>query len=168
VGVDPPARRALASTAASAGAMLAAHHGRPAVVRTKSSATDVVTEMDPAAERMIRELILAERPGDAILGEEGGQTGAGAPVRWIVDPLDGTVNYLYGLPDWAVSVAAEVDGTVVAGAVCVPRRKAPLAPAVSAGGPGAPGWTPPTAAACPRLPSGSRSRAPPTCRWPAR
>jgi myo-inositol-1(or 4)-monophosphatase len=123
--VDPPALLALACTAArSAGAMLASHGGRPAVVGTKTSATDVVTEMDHAAERMIRELILAERPDDAILGEEGGQTGAGAPVRWIVDPLDGTVNYLYGLPDWAVSIAAEADGTVVAGAVCIPRRNA--------------------------------------------
>ena len=52
----------------------------------------------------------------------GGQGGRGTAVRWIVDPLDGTVNYLYGLPDWAVSIAAEVDGTVVAGAVFVPRR----------------------------------------------
>lgn len=123
--VDPPALLGLACAAArSAGAMLASRAGRPAVVGTKTSATDVVTEMDHAAERMIRELILADRPGDAILGEEGGQTGVGAPVRWIVDPLDGTVNYLYGLPDWAVSIAAEADGTVVAGAVCVPRRNA--------------------------------------------
>jgi myo-inositol-1(or 4)-monophosphatase len=125
---------ALACMAArAAGEMLAGHAGRPAVVGTKTSSTDVVTEMDQAAERMIRELILAERPGDAILGEEGGQTGAGAPVRWIVDPLDGTVNYLYGLPDWAVSVAAEADGTVVAGAVCVPRRNALFGAALGQG-----------------------------------
>jgi myo-inositol-1(or 4)-monophosphatase len=113
--------------------MLADHAGRPIVVRTKSSATDVVTEMDQASERMIRELILAERPGDAILGEEGGQTGAGALVRWIVDPLDGTVNYLYGLPDWAVSIAAEVAGTVVAGVVCVPHRNALFGAVLGAG-----------------------------------
>ena len=80
--------------------------------------------MDQAAERLIRTRILAERPDDAILGEEGGQTGGDAPVRWIVDPLDGTVNYLYGLPDWAVSIAAEVGGQVLAGVVCVPRRDA--------------------------------------------
>ena len=78
--------------------------------------------MDQAAEQLIRDRLLAARPGDAILGEEGGQTGDGS-VRWIVDPLDGTVNYLYGLPDWAVSIAAEVDGEVVAGAVCVPLRR---------------------------------------------
>jgi len=116
--------------------MLLGRGGRPEVVATKSSPTDVVTEADRAAETMIRELIGAVRPGDRVLGEEGGETGrAGGKggvgaggvggkisVRWIVDPLDGTVNYLYGLPDWAVSVAAEADGTVVAGAVFVPRR----------------------------------------------
>ena len=96
--------------------------GRPEVASTKSSPTDVVTEMDRAAEMMITERILAERPGDAILGEEGGESGHGR-VRWIVDPLDGTVNYLYGLADWAVSIAAEVDGVVVAGVVAVPRHR---------------------------------------------
>ncbi|HUZ53325.1 MAG TPA: inositol monophosphatase family protein [Streptosporangiaceae bacterium] len=112
------------AVAREAGEMLAARHGRPAVVGTKTSPTDIVTEMDQAAERLIRTRILAERPDDAILGEEGGQTGGNAPVRWIVDPLDGTVNYLYGLPDWAVSIAAEVGGQVLAGVVCVPRRDA--------------------------------------------
>jgi myo-inositol-1(or 4)-monophosphatase len=92
------------------------------VAGTKSSPTDVVTEMDRAAEDLIRAQILAGRPADAILGEEGGATGeAGAGhVRWIVDPLDGTVNYLYGLADWSVSIAAELDGTVVAGVVTAP------------------------------------------------
>jgi len=116
---------ALACAAAcQAGQMLSDGTGQPLVVSTKSSPTDVVTQMDQAAERLIREMILAERPGDAILGEEGGQSGAGSLVRWIVDPLDGTVNYVYGLPDWAVSIGAEVDGEIVAGAVCVPRRDA--------------------------------------------
>jgi myo-inositol-1(or 4)-monophosphatase len=110
------------ATATAAGEMLADRSGRAVVVGTKSSPTDVVTEMDHAAERLIRERIAATRPHDAVLGEEGGQTGEGSLVRWIVDPLDGTVNYLYDLPDWAVSVAAEVAGQVVAGAVCVPRR----------------------------------------------
>jgi myo-inositol-1(or 4)-monophosphatase len=95
--------------------------GRPDVADTKSSPTDVVTDMDRAAEALIARRLLAERPGDAILGEEGGESGHGR-VRWIVDPLDGTINYLYGLPDWAVSIAAEVDGTVVAGVVAVPAR----------------------------------------------
>ena len=107
-----------------AGELLASPGGRVSVAATKSSPTDVVTEMDRRSEELIRARILAGRPGDAILGEEGGQTGdtAGAPVRWVIDPLDGTVNYLYGLPDWAVSIAAEVAGAVVAGAVFVPGR----------------------------------------------
>ena len=117
--------------AQAAGAMLAAGRpagpsGRPEVADTKSSPTDVVTEMDRAAEALIRERLLAARPRDAILGEEGGEkAGQGdgpGRVRWVVDPLDGTVNYLYGLPDWSVSVAAEVDGTVVAGVVTVPSH----------------------------------------------
>ncbi|WP_020575696.1 inositol monophosphatase family protein [Actinopolymorpha alba] len=90
------------------------------VAHTKSSPTDVVTAMDTAAERLIRERLLAARPDDAILGEEGGSAAGDSGVRWIVDPLDGTVNYLYGLPVWGVSIAAEVDGTVVAGAVACP------------------------------------------------
>lgn len=98
------------SVARETGEMLASRAGRVEVAATKSSPTDVVTEMDRRAEALIRSRILAERPDDAILGEEEGQTGdtAGAPVRWVVDPLDGTVNYLYGLSDWAVSIAAEV------------------------------------------------------------
>ena len=107
--------------AAEAGRLLSAHDGRVSVAATKSSPTDVVTEMDRQAEELIRSRILAARPGDAILGEEGGQTGE-AMVRWVIDPLDGTVNYLYGLHDWAVSIAAEVSGVVLAGAVAVPRR----------------------------------------------
>jgi len=116
------------SVARETGEMLASRAGRVEVAATKSSPTDVVTEMDRRAEALIRSRILAARPDDAILGEEEGQTGdtAGAPVRWVVDPLDGTVNYLYGLHDWAVSIAAEVGGEVgrkiIAGAVFVPVR----------------------------------------------
>ena len=100
------------SVARETGEMLASRAGRVEVAATKSSPTDVVTEMDRRAEALIRSRILAARPDDAILGEEEGQTGdtAGAPARWVVDPLDGTVNYLYGLPDWAVSIAVEVAG----------------------------------------------------------
>jgi myo-inositol-1(or 4)-monophosphatase len=121
----PPAGELLdlaCEVAVAAGRLLLGSGGRPEVVATKSSPTDVVTEADQAAEALIRDIIGDKRPGDGILGEEGGETGSGSAVRWIVDPLDGTVNYLYGLPDWAVSIAAEADGTVVAGAVFVPRR----------------------------------------------
>jgi myo-inositol-1(or 4)-monophosphatase len=125
---DPGELLGLAVDAATeAGRMLhggrpAGPSGRPEVADTKSSPTDVVTEMDRASEALIRRLLLAARPGDAILGEEGGESGAG-PVRWIVDPLDGTVNYLYGLADWSVSIAAEQAGVIVAGVVAVPVRE---------------------------------------------
>ena len=123
---EPAALAELAcAVAVEAGELLRSRHDEVRVVQTKSSPTDVVTQMDRAAEDLIRRRILAARPGDAILGEEGGQpeaVAAGA-VRWVVDPLDGTVNYLYGLPDWSVSIAAELDGTVVAGAVSVPERQ---------------------------------------------
>lgn len=115
---------ALASRVArEAAELLMSRRGRVGLVRTKSSPTDVVTEMDRAAEDLIRDRLLAARPGDAVLGEEGGQTGSGS-VRWVVDPIDGTVNYLYGLPDWGVSIAAEVAGEIVAGTVCLPLRHA--------------------------------------------
>ncbi|MGC5329355.1 inositol monophosphatase family protein [Micromonospora sp. DT62] len=91
------------------------------VAATKSTVTDVVTAADRAVERQVVDALRRLRPGDAVLGEEygAGETGPVAPggVRWIVDPIDGTVNYLYGIPHCAVSLAAEVDGEVVAGVV---------------------------------------------------
>ncbi len=114
---------ALARTAASEAARLAVER-RPAdlgVADTKSSPTDVVTEMDTAAEALIRKLILEQRPDDAFLGEEGGADSGHSTVRWVIDPIDGTVNYLYDLPHWSVSVGVEVDGVTVAGVVAAPR-----------------------------------------------
>jgi myo-inositol-1(or 4)-monophosphatase len=125
---DPQELLALADQTATAAATLLAAEGaqqRPEVAATKSSLTDVVTEMDRRAEQLIRERILAARPGDTILGEEGGEIGGPAgpgAARWVVDPLDGTINYLYGLADWCVSIAAEVDGVIVAGVVAIPLR----------------------------------------------
>jgi myo-inositol-1(or 4)-monophosphatase len=90
---------------------------------TKATPTDAVTVTDRASERLIVAGILDERPHDTIVAEESGITGDVAPdsapggVRWYVDPLDGTVNYLYDLPQYAVSIAAEVDGAVVSGVV---------------------------------------------------
>lgn len=86
-------------------------------VRTKTSPTDPVTLADTETEQLIREQLARLRPGEAILGEEGGATLAGGAVRWVVDPIDGTVNFLYDIPSFAVSLAAQVDGTSVAGAV---------------------------------------------------
>jgi myo-inositol-1(or 4)-monophosphatase len=101
--------------------LLAKRPARPEVLVTKSSPTDIVTALDQASEELIRARIKTARPDDAILGEEGGSTGGGR-VRWIVDPIDGTVNFLYGVPEWAVSIAVEVDGEVIAGVVNVVPR----------------------------------------------
>ncbi|MEV0532215.1 inositol monophosphatase family protein [Kitasatospora sp. NPDC050463] len=106
-----------------AGALL--RDDRPAdlgVAGTKSSPVDVVTEMDLASEKLVLELIGTRRPDDGYLGEEGAERPGTSGVRWVVDPLDGTVNYLYGLPSWAVSVAAELDGRAVVGVVYAPAR----------------------------------------------
>jgi myo-inositol-1(or 4)-monophosphatase len=90
-------------------------------VDTKSTATDVVTAADRAVERQVVAALHELRPGDTVLGEEYGSAGAGeSGVRWILDPIDGTVNYLYGLPQYAVSLAAAVSGAVVAGVVINP------------------------------------------------
>jgi myo-inositol-1(or 4)-monophosphatase len=108
--------------ARAAGAELIERRGGPLEVRTKSSDTDPVSEADVAAEHAIRAVLAAARPRDAILGEEGGASAGESELRWIVDPLDGTVNYLYGLPAFVVSVACEDgDGSLV-GVVFDPLR----------------------------------------------
>jgi myo-inositol-1(or 4)-monophosphatase len=101
--------------ARAAGEVLMSYYGRPAEnVASKSSATDLVSDADREAERTIRELLATERPEDGLLGEEGSHARATSGRRWIVDPLDGTINFLYGFPAWAVSVALEdADGLAV-------------------------------------------------------
>lgn len=89
-------------------------------VTTKSTPTDVVTASDHAVEALVRERLALLRPGDTVLGEEHGGTAVGPGVHWVVDPIDGTVNFLYGLPWYAVSVAAVRDGRSLAGAVVEP------------------------------------------------
>ncbi|WP_228511656.1 inositol monophosphatase family protein [Curtobacterium sp. VKM Ac-1393] len=88
-------------------------------VSLKRDAHDVVTEHDRAAERAITETLTRAAPGSVVLGEEGGSTGD-APLRWIVDPIDGTANFARGLAYWCVSIAAERDGVIVAGVVFDP------------------------------------------------
>jgi len=105
--------------ARSAGELLLARPDDLAV-SSKTSATDAVTAMDRASEELLADLLLADGPDDSILGEEGGQRIGSSPVRWVLDPLDGTVNYLYGIPEWAVSVAAEISGVVTVGVVICP------------------------------------------------
>ena len=92
---------------------------RPAdlgVSKTKSTATDVVTVMDQRAQDLLRSRLQAARPGDGFLGEEEGGTDRESEITWVVDPIDGTVNYLYGIPSYAVSVAAVVGDPTTPGA----------------------------------------------------
>jgi myo-inositol-1(or 4)-monophosphatase len=88
-----------------------------AIAATKTTPTDVVTESDTASEALIRDRLLAVRPQDGLLGEEGASVTGRSGVVWVVDPIDGTVNYLYGIPQYAVSIAAQIDGHVVVGVV---------------------------------------------------
>jgi myo-inositol-1(or 4)-monophosphatase len=112
----------LAERAARAGGeVLMEYYGRPPVgVGVKSSATDLVSDADREAERAIRELLASERPGDGLVAEEGSRAESDSGRRWIVDPLDGTVNFLYELPAWVVSVALEDAEGLAAGVVHAP------------------------------------------------
>jgi len=95
-------------------------HTAITVAATKSSPTDVVTESDRDSEQLIRTRLLVARPADGFLGEEGAGVEGSSGVRWVVDPIDGTVNYLYDIPAYAVSIAAVVADESVAGVVHVP------------------------------------------------
>lgn len=109
-----------------AGALLVGRYGAAHDVRTKSSATDPVSEADTAAEALLVDTLSAARPDDGLLGEEGADRIGTTGLRWVLDPLDGTVNYLYGLPGWSVSVACEAwedgDWRAVVGVVHDPLR----------------------------------------------
>jgi myo-inositol-1(or 4)-monophosphatase len=108
-------------TAREAGRLVAGMRERGVeVAGTKSSPIDVVTEADRACEDLIRERLLGARPADGFLGEEGDDVAGTSGFRWIVDPIDGTVNYLYGLPHYAVSIAVARGDEVVAGVVHSP------------------------------------------------
>jgi myo-inositol-1(or 4)-monophosphatase len=90
------------------------------LVQTKSSSTDMVTEMDRASEVLLVDRICELRPDDGIVGEEGADRAGSTGVVWVIDPLDGTTNYLYRHPGWNVSVGATVDGVPAVGAVAIP------------------------------------------------
>jgi myo-inositol-1(or 4)-monophosphatase len=110
--------------ARAAGDVLMSYYGRPAEgVSTKSSATDLVSDADRAAERTIRELLEQERPDDGLVAEEGSAADAASGRRWVVDPLDGTINFLYGFPAWAVSVALEDADGLLMGVVHSPVHR---------------------------------------------
>ena len=123
---DPVHLRDLAVAVATDAATVATDMRRDRLeLETKSSATDMVTNADRAVERVIATRLAQARPGDVFLGEESWDPDAPpdpAPgtVMWVVDPIDGTTNYVYGYPGWGVSIAAEVDGRTVAGAIVTP------------------------------------------------
>ncbi|WP_354701491.1 Inositol-1-monophosphatase [Paraconexibacter sp. AEG42_29] len=139
IGPPPADAEALLGTAEraarAAGAMLLERFagGADAIgqVYSKSTSTDLVSEADMAAERAIRAILAEERPDDAVMGEEGDDTPGTSGRRWIVDPLDGTINYLYGLSAWCVSVACEG----LAGVVFDPLSGELFASPVTAGAP---------------------------------
>jgi myo-inositol-1(or 4)-monophosphatase len=115
----------LAERAARAGGeVLMSYYGRaPEGLDTKSSVTDLVSDADREAERVIRDLLALERPEDGLVAEEGSRAEAESGRRWVVDPLDGTVNFLYGFPAWAVSVALEDADGLAAGVVHSPVHR---------------------------------------------
>jgi myo-inositol-1(or 4)-monophosphatase len=107
--------------ARAAGDVLMSYYGRPPEgLASKSSETDLVSDADREAERAVRNLLGAERPDDGLLAEEGSHAPGSSGRRWLVDPLDGTINFLYGFPAWAVSVALEDAGGVAVGVVYSP------------------------------------------------
>lgn len=118
VELEAIAQRVAVEAADTVGRML----GHARRVGTKSSATDVVTEADLASEALIRRLLGEATPDSGVIGEEQGAVGSTHRLQWVVDPLDGTVNFAYGVPIFAVSIAAALDGEIVAGAVVDVQR----------------------------------------------
>jgi myo-inositol-1(or 4)-monophosphatase len=96
--------------------------GRERALSSKTSPTDPVSEADLASERLIRERLALARPADGFLGEEGGGEEGSSGLTWVVDPLDGTVNFLFSIPQWCVSVAVQDDAGPLAGAIFDPCR----------------------------------------------
>ena len=110
--------------ARTAGELLLELWARPARgVESKSTPTDVVSDADRESERLLKRLILAERPDDGFVAEETGEAASRSGVTWVLDPLDGTVNFLFGIPDWCVSVGVEDPDGALAGVVYNPTRK---------------------------------------------
>ena len=129
-GLDLDALLALATDLArQAGALALSMREGIETESTKSSPTDVVTAADRAVERLLVDGIRAARPGDGLLGEEGAADPGTTGVRWVIDPIDGTVNYLYGIPQWAVSIGVEQaddgggDDRAVVGVVLDPAKR---------------------------------------------
>jgi len=121
--VDLDAVLSLATDLAREAGVLALTMGpAAAVVEAKSSPTDVVTAADHAVERMLTDALRSLRPDDGLLGEEGAAVDGTTGLRWVIDPIDGTVNYLYGIPHWAVSIGVEDDKGACVGVVYDPSK----------------------------------------------
>lgn len=116
-----PALAAAWQAAWSAGLFLRDQRPPTLAVETKSTPTDAVSQMDRGAEAMIVDQLLGAYPEDGLLGEEGGERQGSSGRRWVVDPLDGTVNYLYGIPLWGVSIALEEQRATSLGVVVLPE-----------------------------------------------
>jgi myo-inositol-1(or 4)-monophosphatase len=110
------------SIAREAGAIQRERRNEPRIIETKSSAIDLVTDVDEASERLILERIEAARPDDGILAEEAGTREGRNGYVWVIDPLDGTTNYAHGIPHFAVSIGIELDGTREVGVVYDPIK----------------------------------------------
>jgi myo-inositol-1(or 4)-monophosphatase len=115
---------AVALSAAQAAAAVLVEGGlhSAAGVETKTSATDMVSDVDRESEAVVMEVLGARRPEDGVLGEEGASKEGSSGVRWVVDPLDGTTNFLFGVPQFSVSIAAEIDGQTAVGVVLDPSH----------------------------------------------
>ena len=110
------------STAREVGALQRDRFEGPREIETKSSAIDLVTDVDRASDQLVLERISSQRPDDEILLEETGRHAGRSGVRWIVDPLDGTTNYAHGFPHYAVSIGVEKDGTRELGVIYDPMK----------------------------------------------
>lgn len=115
--------QAAARAAMAAGALLAKSIGRPRRIDTKRSAIDLVTDVDRASERLIYQLLRRATPDCGFLGEELGERRPGAPCRWIVDPIDGTSNFVHGFPFFGVSIGLERRGQMAVGVIYDPMRR---------------------------------------------
>lgn len=113
--------------------MVLERHGERHDIETKASDLDLVTEVDRAAERLIAAELLAARPDDSLLGEEGTGVVGTSGVEWVIDPIDGTTSYYYGLPGFSVSIAARTGAGVVAGCVVAPAIGAEYSAAMGSG-----------------------------------
>jgi myo-inositol-1(or 4)-monophosphatase len=121
VDLDPTLALAT-ELAREAGALALSMRAGIGVLETKSSPTDVVTAADRAVEELLVQRISAARPEDGLLGEEGAGSAGTSGIRWVIDPIDGTVNYLYGIPQWAVSIGVEDGSGTFVGVVFDPSK----------------------------------------------